>query len=279
MAGVMKSAERVDALRLRRTGSSYQAILSELGVAKSTLWRWLKAAGMVETQPQRLTELRRLAQQKGAAMVKAQRIVRTEAIVQTASREIGSLSPRDLWLLGVAFYWAEGAKQKPNHVSAQVIFCNSDPAAIRLFMRWIVESCQVSSERLGFEIYLHETADGPRAQQYWAKELNLPLEKLTRIRWKRHRPATRRTNTGDSYHGLIRVRVARSCELNRRIAGWIVGVNQSLGSGVMVTRLTLDQKTPGSTPGSPALLREPGVETELFLVECDSPHMWEEITN
>jgi len=27
------------------------------------------------------------------------------------------------------------------------------------------------------------------------------------------------------------------------------------------------------------LLREPGVETELFLVECDSPHMWEEITN
>ncbi len=276
----MKHQEQLDALRLRRAGASYQAILSEVGVAKSTVWRWLKAEGLVETQPQRMTELRRLAQQKGAAMVKAQRIARTEAIVQTASRDISSLSPRDLWLLGVALYWAEGAKQKPNHVSAQVIFCNSDPAAIRLFMRWIVESCQVSSERLGFEMYLHETADGPRAQQYWAKELNLPLEKLARIRWKRHRPATHRTNTGDSYHGLIRVRVARSCELNRRITGWIVGVNQSLGSGVMVTQRALDPQTPGSTPGSPALLREPGIETESFVVECDrTSTMWEALTN
>ena len=51
------------------------------------------------------------------------------------------------------------------------------------------------------------------------------------------------------------MRVARSSALNRRITGWIAGVNDALGSGVMVTRLTLDQKTPGSTPGSPAIIR------------------------
>ena len=130
--------------------------------------------------------------------------------------------------------------------------------AVRLFIRWVKEICGVSEDRLTVEIYLHETADAQRARTYWAAQLQLPIENLSRIRWKRHRPATRRTNVGDTYHGLVRVRVPCSSALNRRITGWIVGINESLGSGVMVTRLTLDQKTPGSTPGSPAFLAEPG---------------------
>ena len=248
----MKRSEQQDALNLRRQGVSYEDIRTRLGIAKSTLWRWLKAEGLVETQPQKLTELKRLAQRKGAAIVKARRLARTQAILEHASGEIGALSRRDLWLLGLAFYWAEGAKQKPRNISAGVIFVNTDPAAIRLFVKWLNEVCGVSDDRLGFEIYLHETADALRARVYWATQLCLPLERLSRIRWKRHRPATRRTNVGDTYHGLVRVRVARSSELNRTIAGWVVGVTQSLGSSVMVTHRALDPANPGSTPGSPA---------------------------
>ena len=54
----MKATQRLDAIQLRRNGVGYQAILGQLGVAKSTLWRWLKAEGLVETQLQQLTELR-----------------------------------------------------------------------------------------------------------------------------------------------------------------------------------------------------------------------------
>ena len=248
----MKSAEREKALQLRRGGVTYQEIMQRLGVTKSTLWRWLKAEGLVETQPQKLTELKRMAQRKGAAVVKARRLARTQVILEHASGEIGDLSHRDLWLLGLAFYWAEGAKQKPKNVSVGVIFVNSDPAAIRLFVKWLKEVCGVSDDRLGFEIYLHETADAQRARVYWATQLSLPLERLSRVRWKRHRPATRRTNVGESYYGLVRVRVARSSALNRRITGWITGVNNSLGSSVMVTHRALDPANPGSTPGSPA---------------------------
>src|SRR3989338_6403626 len=109
----MKSTEREEALQLRRGGVTYQEIMQRLGVTKSTLWRWLKAEGLVETQPQKLTELKRMAQRKGAAVVKARRLARTQVILGRASGEIGDLSHRDLWLLGLAFYWAEGAKQKP----------------------------------------------------------------------------------------------------------------------------------------------------------------------
>lgn len=72
--------------------------------------------------------------------------------------------------------------------------------------------------------------------------------------WKRHRPTTRRTNVGDSYHGLVRVRVSCSSALNRRITGWIAGINDSVGSSVRVTHRALDPANPGSSPGSPALL-------------------------
>lgn len=267
----MKRSERDGALRLRRQGLTYEAILRQSRVAKSTLWRWLKAEGLVETQPQRLTELKRIAQRKGAAVVKAARIARTQALLEASSQEIGVLSRRDLWLLGLALYWAEGAKQKPGNVSASVIFTNSDPLAIKLFMRWAQEICGVSEEQLSFELYLHETGDAQRARSFWSTQLQVPVEKLAHVRWKRHRPATRRTNVGDAYHGLVRVRVACSSALNRRIAGWIMGVGNSLGSGAMAAHLTLDQKTPGSNPGSPALLMESGFDPigDVAVQACD----------
>ena len=83
--------------------------------------------------------------------------------------------------------------------------------------------------------------------------LTLPSTTPIRIYWKHHRPQTYRYNTGDSYHGLVRIKVRRSANLNRRISGWIQGIVDGLGSGARVAHLALDQKTPGSNPGSPVL--------------------------
>ena len=257
---MMKRAERIDALLLRREGVSYRDLMQRFGIAKSTLWRWLKTEGLVATTPQQMTERRRLAQQRGAAVVKARRLARTQAIIEEAIQEIGSLSRRDLWLAGLALYWGEGSKQKPGNVSAGVMFSNSDPAAIRLFVVWLKEICGVSEERIRFDIYLHETTNAERTGAFWAEQLQLPIEKLSRLWWKRHRPATRRTNVGDSYHGLIRVRVASSSALNRRITGWIKGICDSLGSSVTGSTRAFEALRPGSNPGSPAFLAEPGIE-------------------
>lgn len=248
----MKRAEQALAIELRRSGIGYQEIRSQLGIAKSTLWRWLKLAGMVEIQPQRLTELKRLAQRKAAKVNHDRRIERTQVIVEAAKKDIGLLTDRDLFMLGAALYWAEGSKQKPHNVSEKVIFTNSDPQAVKTMLLWLQRSCGVSLDDMIFEIYLHETAEAVRAQQFWSEQLDLPIERLQKIRWKRHKISTQRKNIGDTYYGLVRVKVRRSTDLNRKITGWITGICNSLGSGVMATRLALDQKTPGSTPGSPA---------------------------
>ena len=120
----MKPAERCQALQLRRDGTSYQDIRRQLGVAKSTLWRWLKVEGLVETQPQRLTELRRAAQRRGAEAVRAKYVAHTQALIAHARQQVGRLSWRELWILGIALYWAEGTKQKAHNVAQRVVFTN-----------------------------------------------------------------------------------------------------------------------------------------------------------
>ena len=250
----MKRSERVKALALRQRGVTYRSIMEHLAISKSTLWKWLKAEGLVETHPQRLTELKRLAQQKGAALVKARRLERTKRILESAKADIGTLSQRDLWLVGAALYWAEGSKQKATNVSGGVVFSNSDSLAIRLFVDWLNRICHVSSEQLIFDIYLHETADAESARAFWVSQLGLSATTAINLYWKRHSLRTSRHNTGDSYHGLMRVKVRRSTALNRTIAGWVQGIGDGLGSGATVAHLALDQKIPGSIPGSPVVL-------------------------
>lgn len=192
----MSVSNRLQAIELRRQGASYRQLRAQFGIAKSTLWRWLKAGGVVETCPQRLTDLKRLAQQKGAAVVKARRIERTRVAMSAAAQS-----------------------------------------------------------SLQFRIYLHETADPIAARIYWATELNCEAIQAAPVTWKRHKPTRHRYNTGAGYHGLLRVRVPKSTDLNRRIAGWIDGMSLIGESSKGRTR-DFDSRYPGSSPGSPASVAE-----------------------
>lgn len=253
------SAKFDRALALRRSGAGYADILREVRVAKSTLWRWLKAEGLVETQPQRLTELRRAAQRKGAAAVRAKHLAETDAILERARRDVDRINVRELWLIGIALYWAEGTKQKPHNPTQRVVFTNSDPAMLRVFLRWITESCRIAAERLTFEICIHESGDIDTAKKFWAMTLHIPAEQF-RIRFKRHRVSPHRRNIGRSYVGLVRIIVQRSAALNRAIRGWTEGIVQGIGESAKGKPGDFGSPYPGSSPGSPVYLGESQVQ-------------------
>ena len=279
----MKSSGHVKALQLRHSGVSYQAIMSEVGVAKSTLWRWLKAAGMVDNNSPERIQNRRMAQQKAAETVHRLRLERTRAIMASAAQDIGSLTPRELLLIGTALYWAEGAKQKErgSQASELVAFSNTDPAMHRLFLRFLQECCGIAPSTLSFRIYLHETADAKKARAYWAYQLGIRVVRTAPISWKRHKSRIfRKTNVGATYHGLLRIVVPKSTDLNRRIAGWIHGMCVAIGEWCNGSTTAFEAVRRGSSPRSPAFLREPGLETESFVVECDrTSTRWEALTN
>ena len=210
----MNISQRTEAIRLRRHGVSYQAILSQLHVAKSTLWRWLKREGLVETQPQRLTDLKRLAQQKAAIVNHERRLRKTQELIEQARQTVGFLSERDLFLI-------------------------------------LEQVCHVDRTQLMFDLYIHESGNVHSARTFWSSALHVPSEQF-RIRFKRHNLSPRRKRVGADYVGLIRVSVRRSTALNRTIAGWIQGLCSVSGESANGKPSDFGSEYPGSIPGSPA---------------------------
>lgn len=210
-----------EAINLRRQGLSYSEILKQISVAKSTLSLWLRSVGLSKRQYQRLTEKKLAAMQRGAEAKRQQRIDLVQKIRKDAKNDIKSLTNRDLWLSGIMLYWAEGSKEHENSIGNQVQFSNSDPKMIKVFLRWLKEIIKIPKQDIIFEIYIHETGNTLRALDFWSKILSCDKNQFRVYFKKHHIKKTNRKNIGDNYYGLIRVRVKRSSNLNRKIAAWV----------------------------------------------------------
>jgi transposase len=214
---------REAAVRLRLQGKSYREIAAEIPVSKSTLSGWLCDVPLTQEHRERIEGLREGATLSRAASIRARRIRRTAAIMSAAAAEIGELSERELFIAGVVAYWAEGTKAKPWSPSAGSTFINSDPEMIRFFLRWL-RCVRVPDDEITFRLAIHETADVPAALAFWSEVVGVDASAFLRTTIKRHRPQSRRHNVNEHYHGCLVVRVLRSTELNRRIAGWWSGI-------------------------------------------------------
>jgi hypothetical protein len=218
------------AVDLRKSGHTYSEILKVIPVAKSTLSEWLRETGISKRQIQVYTEKRRLASLKGGQAKRNQRIETFNRITGIAEKEVGKLSKRELWLIGVALYWAEGSKEKESRPGSPVIFVNSDSEMIKLFLKWLFEIVGVTKEEIRCEIYLHDIYRNeiPRFQKYWSEKTGLSLCFFKTIYFKKNKINTKRKNIGGLYYGQLRVKVYRSSSLNRQITGWVRGINKNI---------------------------------------------------
>ena len=224
-----KSIEKEKAIKLRKRGWSYKEILREVPVAKSTLSLWLRSVGLAKKQKQKLTQKKLIGALKGAEKRRKYKLNIVAEIKNKAKNEIKKISDRELWLIGIALYWAEGTREKYN--STNVKFANSDPKMIKLFLKWIQKICKIPKKDISFAIYLHETARERKTeiQKYWSKVTNFPVIQFQKIYWKKHKINTKRKNIGRDYCGLLKIEVKRSSSLTRKIAGWVEGICEDCG--------------------------------------------------
>jgi hypothetical protein len=145
-----------------------------------------------------------------------------------AAAQIGQLSNREILIAGAIAYWCEGGKNKPDRRDDRVNFINSDPALIKLFLRFL-DVAGVGRERLIFRVYIHESADLAAAQRLWLDVTQARPDQFRRPVLKRHTPRAVRKNTGDGYHGCLRIDVLRGTDLYRKIEGWAAAVMTGLG--------------------------------------------------
>ena len=212
------------AAAMRNEGWSYSYISKALGVPKSTLSSWLKDISYTPNKQ----VLRRVAAGRGKYGIERHkdRIAQTATLISIGENEVGELSRRDLWMLGLGIWLGEGSKTQE-----QIRVVNSDPAIVKLFIRWLREICQLEDENITVAMHLYPDSNEADSQQYWQMTTQLPASQFRKTQIdKRLNKST--AKLGKSPHGTLHVTVVsngdttRGVQLYRRLRGWISAVTK-----------------------------------------------------
>ncbi|GAA2354631.1 hypothetical protein [Streptomyces cuspidosporus] len=215
-----KDGLRAKAREMRLRGMTYDQIQLELGCSKSSISLWVR--DLPKPPPRTREEASAIAKRGWEATLRRREIERQQTKL-AAAREIGELTDRELFLVGVGLYWAEGTKSKPYRLQETVVFVNSDAGMIRVYLAWL-HLLGVEPDRLRYRVMIHEEADVTAAEDYWAAVVGVLATTFDRTTLKKHNPKTVRKNVDDGYHGCLVVRVRGAADLYRRIEGWWYGI-------------------------------------------------------
>jgi len=227
---IVRSKYRKSIIRLRQCGRSYNEIARILGISKGTVSYWLRGIRLTHVARKRLEKNIDNARKKGlfAFNIMRSRAIKRENIMirQAARQEIKKLSLKDLFLVGVALYWAEGTKSENIRTSdARLSFANSDPHMIAIFMRFIRENLKISDVRVRAAIHIHPNLGRRSAVQYWSKVTGLPGDHFVIIN-RTSRASRYRRPLRSLPYGTVHIRI-NDRKLFFRMNGWIDGLSRS----------------------------------------------------
>jgi transcriptional regulator with XRE-family HTH domain len=221
---------RARARELRRQGLDYEEIVAQLGVSKSSVSLWVRDLPRpLRVTPEECAKRASERMRRHWAAERPVRAARRAAANVAAAAAVGDLTEREILIAGSIAYRCEGARNKPHRRVDRVTFANSDPALISFFLLFL-DTAGVPRPDLAFQLQIHETADVDGAIRFWLTVTGARPDQFRKVSLKQGNPLTTRKNTGDGYHGCLRVDVMRSCELYRKIEGWASAVTAAAES-------------------------------------------------
>ncbi len=226
--------DKFRAYKLRFAGRSYSEISNLLDIPKSTLSGWFSDLEIPQEAQDRIKKrvhdsslkalLKRNANQTRLAETKAQS-TRAGAI-----KEVGPLSKRDLFIAGIALYWAEGHKRpifrdgkaKTYH---PVSFTNSDPNLVNLFIKFLREICKVDDRSISIGLRIFDHQDPAYLMDFWQKIVRIPTSRFYKVLQGPSISSQRKRPFNALPYGTVQVRV-NSTSLYHKIMGWIDGLGK-----------------------------------------------------
>jgi hypothetical protein len=148
-----------------------KAIAGRLGVALSSVSRWVRDVELTDEQHARLRAANPIYNQQ----LRGQEGRRASArAVRLAAQEHGRAHARrgdPLHLLGCMLYWAEGSKSRNC-----VVFVNTDVEMHRAFLRFMRECCDVADQRITLRVncHLNNGLSLEEIESWWLTQLDLP---------------------------------------------------------------------------------------------------------
>lgn len=165
------SGIREKAISLRMAGFSYSYISKKIGIRKSTLSEWLSK---IPYNPNDFTlKFIGSARIASAKTKRAVKIKSLEEAEKQAYKDVGELSKRDLFMIGLGVYIGEGTK---TFDSTRII--NANPKVIKLTIRWLEEVCGVPRKNMRIRLYLYPDNNEKTSVKFWSDVVGIPIQRF-----------------------------------------------------------------------------------------------------
>lgn len=224
--------DKNQALKLRLLGKSYNQITAALGVPKSTLAGWF--TGLELSAKAKVLLQKRVAEGSVAGLIKRNKLQthlaqqKAKVIRNEAEKEIGTLSKKELLILGSALYWGEGYKRAiikngKERTYHPVSLSNSDPKLVVIFLKFLRDICIVDESKIhaGLRIYQHQNSE--HLLNYWSALTKIPKERFEKFYYGVSKSSLGKRPFNILPYGTIQIRI-NSTALYHKIMGWIEGL-------------------------------------------------------
>lgn len=213
----MKQDEILKSRKLRSSGKSIKDIAQTLGVSSSSVSRWCSDIKLSDQQIKSLENKRRDAGVKALTpwieRNKKQKIFDLREQAKLGTQDLGSISKRDLFVLGLGLYWGEGYKRG----SQECGFTNSDPHIIRTVLSWFQICYNIELERISATLTINNLyrEKSERIHRYWIRETGIPKNQFMKPTFIDGYGGSKKNP--ETYVGTLRIKVRRGTSLRRRI--------------------------------------------------------------
>jgi len=225
--GTVRSPLKEKAIQMRLKGHSYSDIQKRLNLpSKGTLSCWFRS---LQLSPEAQSVLRERTVIASTRNLRKFNIARSKRIkyenikaFRDGQDRIGSLTKRELMLIGAALYWGEGTKSDNLGRLPSLAFTNSDPTMVKVYLRFVRKIFKVPSVRIRGGIHLYPNTDIEKARTHWSAVTGLPKDRFY-VTTMVSRLSAGKRNPRLLPHGTLALRVCDR-KLFHHMRGMIKGV-------------------------------------------------------
>lgn len=222
---VMSNAiQKLEAIHLRKTGKSIRSIAKTLSAPPSTISLWCKSIELTQEQKKILEANAKNPYFAGRGIylnkLKKQTKSKIKKLEKLGIKKVGKLTKRELFLAGVALYWAEGFKK-----DTQAGLASLDLNMIKFYVKWLKDCFGYKESDLIFRVTANISHKDriDDIQKYWSDKLKVPLDQFRKpffqnVTWKKT------YENPNEYFGVLRVKVRKSKDFLRTVYGFIEGL-------------------------------------------------------
>lgn len=222
-----KSKEQFKARNLRKNGFSIREIAKKLKVSRGSASLWCRDIQLTDKQVKKLHEQMvkgsYAGRLKGTLVQKERKQEKINYYLKKGKEDIINIKKRELFIAGLALYWAEGSNKNPG-----VRFHNSDPLIIKFIMKWFRDILKIPDERFLMYININRIHKVRLEEviKFWSDIACISVKQFRKpylIKVKNKKVY----ENFSKHYGTLCVRVSRSTELFYQIKGWIKALGET----------------------------------------------------